>query len=115
MTGVEIGVLIVGVLGGLSGLAALANAIFGRGKTRAEEAQILTGTALTLMKELEKEAKAASDEADQARTQMQAVRDEARALADELHKLRTAIMRPDATVEGLRLLVTGRLSNGTSH
>lgn len=115
MTGTEITTAAVGVLGGLAGLGALLQAFFGRGKSRAEAAQIITGTAVSLMNELEEDARAARAEAAQAREEMRAVRDEARKLADELHALRTAIMRPGATVENLRILVDAGRTNGTSN
>jgi hypothetical protein len=111
-------VTLIGGLGGLTGAAALLNAWFSRGKNKADAAQVLTGSALTLVHEMEDDARAAREELKQSReelktfrreasTELQIVREEARALADELHRLRMAIMAPHATVESLRLLVTG--------
>jgi hypothetical protein len=108
----------IGGLGGLTGAAALLNAWLGRGKNRADAAQVLTGSALSLVHEMEEDARAARVELKQSRaelktfrreasTELQLVRQEARALADELHRLRMAIMAPNATIDSLRLLVTG--------
>lgn len=105
MTPEQLVVTLIGGLGGLAGVGALFNAFFSRGKSRAEAAQVITGAAVTWMTEFEEEAKAARDE-------VRKVRTEAHALADELHALRRAIMSPDATVEGLRLLVAGPGTNG---
>lgn len=123
MTAVQWVVSALGGFGGLAGIAALVNAITGRGKTRAEAAQILTGTAVALVNELEEAARVArAAEAtsraelqtarDEMRGELQAVRDEARLLAGELHHLRTAILQPTATIEGVRAIVLGGGSNG---
>lgn len=123
---IQLVVTLIGGLGGLAGVGALVNAIFSRGKTRAEAAQVITGAAVVWMNEFEEEAKAAREEAKvargesraaraearAARTELRTVRDEARALADDLHTLRTAIMSPDATVDSLRLLVAGSGGSG---
>lgn len=105
MTAVNWVTLIIGMIGGLTGCGSLVAAVMGRGKTRAEASQIIAGTAVTMMREMEEDAKAAQLE-------LRQVRLEARALADELHRLRMAIMAPSATVETLRLLVVGPASNG---
>ena len=107
MTGGEWDTTVLGGLGALAGVAALVNAFVGRGKTRAEATQIITGSAVSMMTEFEADAKAARAEAAQARTEMRAVREEAHLLAEELHRLRMAIMRPGASLESLRLLVSG--------
>ncbi|WP_157239510.1 hypothetical protein [Catenuloplanes japonicus] len=119
--------LAVAVVGGLGGLGALLNAAFGRRKTRADAAQVITGTAMEWIGKFEKaaesaqaQAEAAQVQASKAREQMSAAQEqmervtaEARALATELHQLRTAILAPDATLEHLRLLVArGQQQNG---
>jgi hypothetical protein len=131
VTGAEWGVIVVGTLGGLGGLGALLNAFFGRGKNKAdvgkanaEASTVITNTAIEWIDKFEKQAEAATEAAQvaqerarelqvqmdvQARemhAQMDAVTREARALAEMLKNLRTAIMHPNASVEGLRLLVT---------
>lgn len=127
MTGVEWGVIAVGVLGGTSGVAALLNAIFSKnknradaGKSTAEAATVVSNTAMEWIKKFEdaaekaqahaakaqEQADRATEQAELARTQMQAVTREARAVAQMLAELRIAIMRPDATVEGLRALIS---------
>lgn len=119
MTGAEWGVIAVGIVGGTGGIAALLNAFFGRGKNKADSGKanadanaVITSTALEWIDRFEQRAEAAQEAADRAekqarelQTQMDAVSREARALAAMLTELRTAILRPDATVEGLRLLV----------
>jgi uncharacterized protein (DUF3084 family) len=132
VTGAEWATLIIGGVGGTAGVAALLNAVFGRSKTKAEAAQVVVGSAVTLMNELEEaarearqESRAAHDEAKASRSESRAahqemaeVRKHAHALADELHRLRTAIMHPDATIEALRALVgsgPGPATNGRPH
>lgn len=108
MTAVQWVTTIAGSLGTIGGIGVLLNAFFGRGKTRSEAAQIITGSAVTMMNEFEEDAKAA-------RSEMRAVRTEALALAEELHQLRMAIMQPTATIESLRALVvagSGPAANG---
>lgn len=119
MTGAEWGVIAVGTLGGLSGLGALLNAFFGRGKNRADANQataqastVITNTAMEWIDKFEKQAEAATETAERAQRQardaqdqMDAVSREARAVAQMLAELRAAIMRPDATIDGLRVLV----------
>lgn len=114
MTGAEWATIIVGSIGALSGGGALFNAFFGRGRTKAEASQIISTSAVTMMTEFEEDAKAARTEAKQVRAEMAQLASEARALADELHRLRMAIMRPDATLESLRALVTGGSGGGTN-
>ncbi|MFC6017207.1 hypothetical protein ACFP2T_13445 [Plantactinospora solaniradicis] len=114
MTGPMWVTLIVGVLGGTAGLAALANAFFGRKKTTAEATQIVVGSVVSAMNEFEEAAKEANETARQAYTELRTVRDEAVELAKELHRIRMAIMRPDATIEGLRALVASGPGPGTN-
>lgn len=132
MTGAEWGVVIVGTLGGLGGLAALLNAFFGRGKARADTGKanadanaVITSTAMEWIAKFEEQAESAKAAAEQAQqqaaeakrqasevqVQMDTVSREARALASMLTELRAAIMRPDATIEGLRLLVSSNFSH----
>lgn len=127
MTGAEWGVIGVGVVGGLGGLAALLQAFFGRGKTKADSSKanaeanaVITSTAMEWIQKFEEQAESAQEAAKQAQrqaveaqrqatevhAQMDTVSREARALASMLTELRAAIMRPDATIEGLRLLVS---------
>jgi hypothetical protein len=92
-------------LGGLSGLGALLAAFFGRGKTRAEASAVVTQSAVSIINELQEDAKAARDE-------LREVRTEAAMLAAELRQLRVAIFSPYATIDGLRLLAGGGPPNG---
>ncbi|WP_433730961.1 hypothetical protein ACQP2Y_21460 [Actinoplanes sp. CA-051413] len=120
MTGAEWGVIIVGTLGGLSGLGALLQAVFGRdknkadvGKANAEASTVITNTAMEWIDKFERQAEAAQEQADRAQrqarelqVQMDAMAKEARALAEMLKELRAAILHPNATVENLRLLIS---------
>lgn len=122
MTWVEIATAVGGIFGGLTGVGVVVNAFLRRRnnraeakKTEAEETQIITGTAMSLVNELEEAVREARTEARQAREEMRAVQAEAHELARELHSLRLAIMHPSATVESLRLLVTGTGSDGRGH
>lgn len=119
MKGSDWAILIVGVLGGLSGLGALLNAAFGRRKTRADAAQVITGTAMEWIGKFERAAEAAQVQAEAAQVQAAKARDqmqdaqvqiervtaEARALATELQALRTAILSPAADLDALRRMV----------
>lgn len=105
-------------LGGAGGVAGIFTAYTNRNKPKAEAAEILTGSAVSLVKEHEGDAKEARDELKafrrEAAAEMASVRNEARALAEELYRLRMAIMAPGATIDSLRLLVAGpQASNGT--
>lgn len=108
-------------VGGASGLAWLVKAI--RGQGRVDAAASLTDTARKLVAEFEEGAKQARTELRQNREESQvevrALRDdlrrcahEAHALADELRSLRLAIMRPEATIDGLRELVRAGTDGG---
>jgi hypothetical protein len=114
----------VAVIGGLGGLGALLNAAFGRRKTRADAAQVITGTAMEWIGKFEKAAEAAQVQAEAAQAQaakareqmsaaqvqMERVTSEARALASELHALRTAILSPGADLDALRHMVRSGLN-----
>jgi hypothetical protein len=95
----------LGGFGGAAGVAALLNVFFSKGKLRADAAQVITGTAMTLVKELEDQITRTRDELGKAQTELRKVRLEAEKLARELRLLREAIVAPTATVEGLRSLV----------
>ncbi|GAA5194098.1 hypothetical protein GCM10023322_57660 [Rugosimonospora acidiphila] len=86
---------IIGAGGGLG--AATAAALRWR-KTKADTADVLTDTALTLIEPL----RVRIQELDR---EMLRVRYEARETATELRRLRTAILNPSATLDSLRELV----------
>ncbi|GAB7053139.1 hypothetical protein [Catenuloplanes indicus] len=118
--------ILVAAIGGLGGLGALLNAMFSRRKSKADAAQVITGTAMEWIAKFEKAAESAQEQAEAAQAQARAAREqmqaaqvqiervtaEARALAAELQALRTAILRPDASLETLRGLVQRQSANG---
>lgn len=111
MTTVQLVVTAIGGGGLLTGVASLATALLNRGKTRAEAGKVLTDQAVLMVNELQEEVKAA-------RAEVAQLRGEARAIAAELYELRTAIFRPDATIDGLKLLAlnpAARAGNGGRH
>jgi transposase-like protein len=119
VTGVEWGVIVVGLVGGLGGLGALLDAFFRRGKNRAdvgkanaEASTVITNTAMEWIQKFEEQAEAATETADRAQQQarelqqqLDALSRDARALAGMLAEIRAAILHPDASLDGLRDLV----------
>lgn len=124
---VQVVLSVVGVLGGTGGIAAVTTVVLQRRKFKADAADVITDTALTLVeplkarvRELEteatgarKETASAHREATAARQQVQAARldvaDLRTAVAEltsMMRRWRSAIMAPDATVEHLRVLVS---------
>ena len=101
-----IGVIAAGLLGA-GGVGSVLTAAFGRGKAKADAADVLTDSVLQFAEELKKEA-------GEARAEVRRVRQEAHALADELHHLRLAVMAPTATIDGLRALVRGGSAPGAN-
>lgn len=53
MTWLAVTAAIVGGLGGLGGLAAFAQALFGRQKVKADAADVLTGSALEIVRQIQ--------------------------------------------------------------
>ncbi|MER7456764.1 hypothetical protein [Micromonospora sp. NPDC126480] len=103
---------VLGLLGGAGGLAAIAAVVVQRGKFRAEAADLLTDTALTLvqpmrtrMAELEAEAQTAREQlraSDERTRRLQATIVELRAMLDRWYAL---IFAPDATLRSIRYAV----------
>ncbi|GGK89073.1 hypothetical protein [Mangrovihabitans endophyticus] len=93
---------IIGALGGASGLAALVASFLGRRKIRAEAADVITDTALTLVEPLQKRVRELDAEVTRARS---LAREAADALADALsliRRWRSAIVSQVVTREQLR-------------
>ncbi len=90
------------------------------GKTDADAAQTIQKSALELVAEFEADAKEARAEVKAMRVDMRKLEAqlgealaEGRAAIQEYRRLKTAILDPQATVGGLRDLVTGSPRNGT--
>lgn len=86
----------IAALGGLGGLGGVLAAVLGRGKLRAESAQIVTASAVQLVNEMQEEAAGA-------RGELRTLRTEVAAMAAELHRIRVAIYDPAATLQSIRL------------
>jgi hypothetical protein len=99
---------VLGGIGGLSGVGALATALFKRRTVKADAAETVTDTALELMAELKADAKAT-------RTELATVRAEAESLASRLRTLIAAIHDPVMTLERLRGMVPMGGVNGSGH
>jgi len=102
----------VAVLGGTGGIAAVATVLTQRRKFKADTADVLTDTALTLIDPLR--ARVADLEAETARARQQAIAanneiSELRAAVHEMtmviRRWRAAILTPDVTIEELRRIV----------
>lgn len=103
---------VIGILGGIGGLGALAASFFQRRKIRAEAADVLTDTALTLVEPLQKRVKEVTAEASEARAEAGRAREEMAelraSLADliaQLRRWRAAVLSPHVTREQLMEMV----------
>lgn len=132
-------ITVVGLLGGAGGIAALATTLLQRRKIRADAADVITDTALTLVEplrgrvnELEREVAGARKETAGARREATAARVQAEAANAEMRDLRTAVREltnlllkwrhavldtadapdPRAALERLRFMVSAERTNG---
>ncbi|BAL87285.1 hypothetical protein AMIS_20650 [Actinoplanes missouriensis 431] len=112
MDATQIVTAVIGVLGGIGGLGALVGSVFQRRKIRAEAADVLTDTALTLVeplqervKEVTKEAKEAREEARQAREEMADLRTSLAELMGLMRRWRAAVLSPHVSRETLMEMV----------
>lgn len=103
---------VIGVLGGIGGLGALVGQVVQRKKIRAEAADVLTDTALTLVaplqervKEVNQEAKDARNEARQAREDMAELRTSLAEVIGMLRRWRAAVLNPHITRQDLMEMV----------
>jgi hypothetical protein len=98
---------LIGALGGLSGLGVGVGVLTQRRKLKADAADVLTDTALTLVAPLRAEL-------DNVRGEMAAARREATALTETLRRWRWAILDPRAELDALRRMVVADIGhNGT--
>ncbi|MGN9777094.1 hypothetical protein ACTMS0_15215 [Micromonospora sp. H33] len=100
---------VLGVLGGAGGLAAIAAVVVQRGKFRAEAADLLTDTALTLVQPMRARVSELEAEAQSTREQLRASDERARRLQITVAELRATLDRwyalifaPDATLRSIR-------------
>ncbi len=122
----EIVTAIIGVIGGVGGIGAFLTSIFQRKKIRAEAADVLTDTAITLVEPLQRRVKEVTDEAREARAETRQAREETRQARAEtqlareemselradlgevmtlLRRWRAAVLNPHITREQLQEMV----------
>jgi len=109
---VQVLISLLGILGGSTGLAAIATVVVQRGKFKADAADTLTEAALTLVQplqsritELESQAISARSELGLLREQVNQLQFVVRVLTRTLDRWRTAIRAPDATLRKVRAVV----------
>ncbi|MFI5927634.1 hypothetical protein ACIA3K_16805 [Micromonospora sp. NPDC051543] len=103
---------VFGILGGSTGLAAIATVLVQRGKFKADAADTLTEAALTLVQPLQTRITELEGEALHARTELGTLREQVnqlqfvvRVLTRTLDRWRAAIRAPDATLRRVRAVV----------
>ncbi|MGW3602048.1 hypothetical protein [Micromonospora sp. NPDC005161] len=108
----QVALSVFGILGGSTGLAAIATVVVQRGKFKADAADTLTEAALTLVQplqtrisELEEEALSARSELGVLREQVNQLQFVVRVLTRTLDRWRAAIRSPDATLRKVRAVV----------
>lgn len=111
MTLLQAALSAIGILGGTGGLAALASIVLQRRKLRADAADVLTDTAITLVRELEQEAASARKELASARRECAELREVVALLNATMTRWRYAIMDPYVSVDQLREMVNNK-ANG---
>ncbi|MCZ7440803.1 hypothetical protein O7598_31085 [Micromonospora sp. WMMC241] len=107
MSWVETATTVVGALGGAVGAAGGLAVLASRKKIRAEAADVLTDTALTLLEPLKVRVHELEAEVKTTRDNMVELSDSVSGLTATLRRWRAAILHPDAKVEALRKMVTG--------
>jgi hypothetical protein len=102
----------VGLIGGAGGITAIATVLLQRRKFKADAAEVLTDTALTLVQplgarvaELEAESLKARRQAEVASHEISELRASVQAVTAMMRRWRAAILAPDATIEKLRIMV----------
>lgn len=103
---------VLAILGGGTGLAAIATVVVQRGKFRADAADTLTEAALTLVQPLQSRITQLEGEALSARSELGVLREQVnklqfavRVLTRTLDRWRAAIQSPDATLRRVRAMV----------
>ncbi|MBM7493559.1 hypothetical protein JOD64_004781 [Micromonospora luteifusca] len=109
---VQVTLSVLGILGGSTGLAAIATVIVQRGKFKADAADTLTDVALTLVQPLQTRVTELEGEALSARSELGTLREHVnqlqfvvRVLTRTLDRWRAAIRAPDATLRKVRAMV----------
>ncbi|MGV9212344.1 hypothetical protein ACTFTM_10840 [Micromonospora sp. RB23] len=109
---VQVALSVLGILGGSTGLAAIATVLVQRGKFKADAADTLTEAALTLVQPLQSRITELEGQALHARTELGTLREQVnqlqfvvRVLTRTLDRWRAAIRAPDATLRRVRAVV----------
>ncbi|MBQ0978767.1 hypothetical protein ACGFIP_12095 [Micromonospora zamorensis] len=109
---VQMALSVLAILGGGTGLAAIATVVVQRGKFRADAADTLTEAALTLVQPLQSRITQLEGEALSARSELGVLREQVnklqfavRVLTRTLDRWRAAIQSPDATLRKVRAMV----------
>lgn len=109
---VQVLLSLLGILGGTTGLAAIATVVAQRGKFKADAADTLTEAALTLVQPLQMRITELENEALNARSELGLLREQVnqlqflvRVLSRTLDRWRTAVHAPDATLRKIRSVV----------
>ncbi|MFI6256913.1 hypothetical protein ACIBCL_12435 [Micromonospora zamorensis] len=109
---VQMALSVLAILGGGTGLAAIATVVVQRGKFRADAADTLTEAALTLVQPLQSRITQLEGEALSARSELGVLREQVnklqfavRVLTRTLDRWRAAIRAPDATLRKVRAMV----------
>ncbi|MEV4628839.1 hypothetical protein AB0J90_21480 [Micromonospora sp. NPDC049523] len=116
---IQILLSVVGLLGGTGGVTAIATVALQRRKFRADAAEVLTDTALTLVDplktrvgELEAEIQRARRQAAVASREIRELRDAVQELTALIRRWQRAIFAADATIERLREYILASESGG---
>jgi alkylation response protein AidB-like acyl-CoA dehydrogenase len=103
----------IGIVGGTGGIAAVATVLLQRRKFKADAADVLTDTALTLVQplklrvaELEAETVVARQQVEKAAREVSDLRAAVRETTAMIRRWRAAILAPDATIRQIRTLVS---------
>jgi hypothetical protein len=100
---------ILGALGGLAGGGALLGTLLQRKKFRADAADVLTDTALTLVEPLKVRVKELEHQGIEDRQKMRNLEDEVAKVRRALQAVYEAVLDPAATIERLRDYVRDRV------
>jgi hypothetical protein len=106
----------VAVLGGGGGIAAMSAVLLQRRKFRADAADVITDTALTLVEPLKTRVRELEEETRRAGANVRELSDTVADLTSTMRRWRVAILHPTATVDDLRTMVRAESTrNGRTH